>query len=101
MPEGWSRDFAAALMARERGYCAVSVTAAICYVPRGTSLRREDVRKGRTMARGLRTLWHKRILLSPSRHGRFAWVLLRHKLCPLLTPRTVLLAAAPGAALTP
>ena len=101
MPEGLSRDFAAALMARERGYCAVSVTAAICYVPRGTSLRREYVRKVRTMARGLRTLWHKRILLSPSRHGRFAWMLWSHKLCRWLTPWTVLLAAAAVAALTP
>ena len=99
MPEGLSRDFGAALVAREHGYRAVSVPDAVCYVPRSTSLRREYRRKVRTMARGLRTLWHKRILLNPSRHGRFAWMLWSHKLCRWLTPWMVLIAAAALAAL--
>jgi len=94
MPEGLSRDFAAALVARERGYRAVSVTAAICYVPRGTSLRREYLRKVRTMARGLRTLWHKRALLNPFSAGRFAWMLWSHKLCRWVMPWAVLLMAS-------
>src|SRR5207245_7201651 len=66
-PDGLSRDFGSALVAREHGYRAVSVPAAVCYVPRSNSLRREYRRKVRTMARGLRTLWHKRSLLSPRR----------------------------------
>jgi len=100
-PDGLSRDFGAALVAREQGYRAVSVPAAICYVPRSTSLRREYRRKVRTMARGLRTFWYKRSLLNPRRYGLFAWMLWSHKLCRWLTPWTVLLAAAAVAALTP
>ena len=102
LPEHLSRDFGAALVAREHGYRAVSVPAAICYVPRSTSLRREYRRKVRTMARGLRTLWYKRSLLNPGRHGLFAWMLWSHKLCRWLVPLTflstalVLVALAPG-----
>src|SRR5947207_1445558 len=102
MPHGLSRDFGAALVAREHGYRAVSVPAAICYVPRSTSLRREYRRKVRTMARGLRTLWYKRSLLNPGRHGLFAWMLWSHKLCRWLVPLTflstalVLVVLAPG-----
>src|SRR5690606_41489077 len=49
-------------------------------VPRTVSLQREYRRKVRTMARGLETLWFKRHLLNPLRHGRFAWMLWSHKL---------------------
>lgn len=93
VPDGLSRDFGAALVAREAGFRAVSVPAAICYVPRSSSLRREYRRKVRTMARGLRTLWYKRGLLAPSRHGLFAWMLWSHKLGRWLTPWMVLLSA--------
>src|SRR2546427_4647259 len=54
VPEDLSRDFGAALLARRRGYRAVSGPEAICFVPRGASLRQEYRRKVRTMARGLR-----------------------------------------------
>jgi glycosyltransferase involved in cell wall biosynthesis len=101
MPEGLSRDFGAALLAREHGYRAVSVADAICYVPRSVSLRREHRRKVRTMARGLRTLWYKRALLDPTRHGRFAWMLWSHKLCRWLTPWIFLLMAVALVALAP
>ena len=101
MPDGLSRDFGSALVAREHGYRAVSVPEAVCYVPRSTSLRHEYRRKVRTMARGLRTLWHKRALLDPSRYGLFAWMLWSHKLCRWLTPWAVLLSAAALAALAP
>ena len=100
-PDGLSRDFGAALVAREQGYRAVSVPAAICFVPRSTSIRLEYRRKVRTMARGLRTLWHKRALLNPRRYGLFAWILWSHKLCRWLTPWTLLLAAVGLAALSP
>ena len=86
VPENLSRDFAAALMARRHGFRAVSVPDAICYVPRGTSLRQEYRRKVRTMARGLRTLWHFRDLLNPARYGAFAWMLASHKLARWLVP---------------
>ena len=100
-PESLSRDFGAALVAREHGFRAVSVAAAMCYVPRSESVRREYRRKVRTMARGLRTLWAKRRLLDPRRHGLFAWMLWSHKLCRWLAPWTFLLAAAALVALAP
>jgi cellulose synthase/poly-beta-1,6-N-acetylglucosamine synthase-like glycosyltransferase len=80
-PEELSRDFASALLAKERGLRAVSVDAAVCLVPRTRSLRAEYRRKVRTMARGLETLWYKRHLLNPFRYGGFALMLLSHKLC--------------------
>ncbi|MGI8509828.1 MAG: glycosyltransferase [Gemmatimonadaceae bacterium] len=66
-PESLSRDFASALIAREAGFRAVSVNAAVCLVPRTQSLQSEYRRKIRTMARGLQTLWYKRHLLNPTR----------------------------------
>jgi cellulose synthase/poly-beta-1,6-N-acetylglucosamine synthase-like glycosyltransferase len=101
MPESLSRDFGAALVARERGYRAVSVPDATCYVPRIASLSREYRRKVRTMARGLRTLWYKRALLNPGRYGLFAWMLCSHKLCRWLVPWMALPMAAALAWLTP
>jgi cellulose synthase/poly-beta-1,6-N-acetylglucosamine synthase-like glycosyltransferase len=80
-PEGLSRDFASALIARRRGYRAVSVEQAVCLVPRTSSLRSEFRRKVRTMARGLQTLWYMRALMNPVRYGRFAFCLTSHKLC--------------------
>ncbi len=80
VPAALSRDFASALTARDAGLRAVSVDEALCLVPRTSSLHREFHRKIRTMARGLETLWFKRHLLDPFRHGRFAWMLWSHKL---------------------
>jgi cellulose synthase/poly-beta-1,6-N-acetylglucosamine synthase-like glycosyltransferase len=80
-PEGLSRDFASALIARKAGYRAVSVEDAVCVVPRTTALRAEFRRKVRTMARGLQTLWYMRSLMNPIRYGRFAFSLISHKLC--------------------
>jgi cellulose synthase/poly-beta-1,6-N-acetylglucosamine synthase-like glycosyltransferase len=80
LPAGLSRDFASALVAREHGFRAVSVDAAVCLVPRTVSLQREFRRKARTMARGLQTLWYKRKLLDPLHYGSFAWMLWSHKL---------------------
>jgi glycosyltransferase involved in cell wall biosynthesis len=81
-----SRDFAAALIAREHGFRAVSVDAAVCYVPRAASLQREYTRKVRTITRGVETLFHKRHLLNPIRYGSFAWMLWSHKVCRWLVP---------------
>jgi cellulose synthase/poly-beta-1,6-N-acetylglucosamine synthase-like glycosyltransferase len=90
LPEALSRDFAAALVARKSGYRAVSVPEAICYVPRGLSLRQEYGRKVRTMTRGLGTLFYMRSLLNPLRYGVFAWMLASHKLIRwVLPPATI------------
>jgi GT2 family glycosyltransferase len=84
--EDLSRDFAAALTAREQGFRAVSVPEAICYVPRGRSLHQEYRRKVRTMTRGLATLAERRAVLNPLRYGAFSWMLFSHKVCRWLVP---------------
>src|SRR5213083_2493605 len=101
VPEALSRDFAAALTAREHGRRAVSVPEAVCFVPRGASLRQEYRRKVRTMARGLRTLWALRALLNPLRYGLFAWMLWSHKLCRWLVPWAALVALGAVGTLAP
>jgi cellulose synthase/poly-beta-1,6-N-acetylglucosamine synthase-like glycosyltransferase len=106
-PTHLSRDFASAMIAHEHGYRAVSVDEAVCLVPRARSLRDEYRRKIRTMARGLETLWFKRALLNPFRHGDFALMLFSHKLCrwlvhlllPVGTVALVILGARHGLAL--
>jgi glycosyltransferase involved in cell wall biosynthesis len=85
-----SRDFSAALTAREHGYVAVSVDEAICFVSRTGSLQREYRRKVRTIARGMATLYARRALLNPFRHGAFAWKLFSHKICRWFLPLSVL-----------
>ncbi|MGQ0714525.1 MAG: glycosyltransferase [Gemmatimonadaceae bacterium] len=93
-PEELSRDFASALMVRERGFRAVSVDEAVCFVPRASALRAELRRKVRTMARGLETLWYMRALMNPARFGAYAFMLVSHKLC-----RWLVYLALPGALL--
>ncbi|HVH10750.1 MAG TPA: glycosyltransferase [Gemmatimonadales bacterium] len=101
VPVALSRDFAAALVAREHARRAVSVPDALCYVPRGASLRQEYRRKVRTITRGLGTLAWKRALLNPWRHGAFAWMLLSHKVCRWLVPWTLVVALGNIAAAAP
>ena len=86
LPEGLSRDFAAALITRERGFRPVSQASATCVVPRAHSLRREYPRKVRTVTRGMETLYHKRALLNPFKHGLYAWMLFSHKVCRWALP---------------
>ncbi len=88
-----SRDFSAALTARTHGYGAVSVSDALCYVPRTTSLESEYRRKVRTMARGMETLLHNRHLLNPATHGSFAWKLASHKVCRWMVPPSAMIGA--------
>ena len=94
IPETLSRDFAAALVARERGYRTVSADDAICYVPRTRTLRTEYRRKVRTTTRGIQTLLRYKRLLNPLRFGVFAWMLASHKLMRWLTPCVGLAAIA-------
>ncbi|MEN8374966.1 MAG: glycosyltransferase [Gemmatimonadota bacterium] len=99
LPAGLSRDFAAALRAREHGYRAVSVDTATCQVPRAASLRREYRRKVRTMVRGMRTLAYNSALLNPARYGVFAWMLWSHKVARWVVPWAALAALAATALL--
>lgn len=101
VPEALSRDFAAALIAREHGFRTVSVPDAHCYVPRVRSLRKEYRRKVRTITRGIQTLFHKGHLLNPFRYGAFAWMLFSHKLCRWLVPWAGALALLSVLALAP
>lgn len=87
-----SRDFSAPLTARAHGFRSVSVDDAIAFVPRTTSLRREYLRKVRTIARGMETLFRSRQMMDPMRYGSFAWKLISHKVCRWLLP----LSAAPA-----
>lgn len=79
-PEDLSRDFASCLIARRAGFRAVSVDDAVCFVPRSRTIQSEFRRKIRTMERGLATLWYLRSLMNPLKYGRFAWMLISHKL---------------------
>ena len=94
LPSGLSWDFASTLVARYQGYRSVSVPGAVCIVPRTAEIRFELRRKARTMARGLSTLFHFRALMNPFRYGRFALMLISHKLLRwvpyLLAPVAVL-----------
>lgn len=92
LPGDLARDFASALIARQLGLRAVSVSEATCMVPRTVSLRAEMRRKMRTMAQGLETLWHFRVLMNPVKHPGFALMLISHKLCRWLVYLTVPLA---------
>jgi cellulose synthase/poly-beta-1,6-N-acetylglucosamine synthase-like glycosyltransferase len=94
LPEGLSRDFSSALIARLRGYRAVSVDEAICYVPRTDAMEKEYSRKVRTITRGLQTLWYFRRLLNPFAAGLFGVFLISHKLCRWLTAWVTALALA-------
>lgn len=85
-----SRDFSAALTAKEHGFRAVSVDEAICFVPRTSSLRGEYRRKVRTISRGMETLYVHRRLLDPLQVGAFAWKLFSHKACRWMLPASVI-----------
>lgn len=102
LQEGLSRDFAAALLAREYGYRSVSVDEAVCFVRRTSAVQHEYQRKVRTMTRGMETLIARRALLNPLQYGAFAWMLWSHKVCRWLVPWAtlpgvvLLLLIAPG-----
>ncbi len=98
VPGDLSRDFCSVLLARERGFRAVSAREAVCEVPRSDSLRGEFRRKVRTLTRGLHTLAFKRGLLNPFRSGAFAFKLFSHKVCRWTAPLAAV-GAVPGVAM--
>ena len=91
VPPRLSRDFASALVARDRGYRAVSAPRAVCFVPRTGSLQKEYRRKVRTVARGMSTVWAWKHLMNPIKHPGFAWKLLSHKIFRWLLPVALLM----------
>lgn len=80
IPPELSWDFASPLVAKVKGYRSVSVSDAVCLVPRTPHIQSELKRKVRTMARGIRTLSYHRALMNPFRYGVFALMLTSHKL---------------------
>ena len=97
LPADLSWDFASVLVARLKGLRSVSVREAICVVPRTSRLGTELKRKVRTMARGIRTLFHHGELMNPLKYGAFSLMLVSHKLLRwlpyLLAPVSALAAA--------
>jgi len=86
-----SRDFASVLMARLGGQAGISVSEAICYVPRTRGMGAEYRRKVRTIAGGMATLWTLRAVMDPLRYPGFAWRLFSHKVARWLMPVAVFL----------
>jgi cellulose synthase/poly-beta-1,6-N-acetylglucosamine synthase-like glycosyltransferase len=104
LPRELSWDFASPLVARRLGYRSVSVSDAICIVPRTAQIRTEITRKVRTMARGLSTLFYLKALMNPFRYGGFALMLVSHKLLrwlPYLLAPVALVALAALAVVSP
>jgi cellulose synthase/poly-beta-1,6-N-acetylglucosamine synthase-like glycosyltransferase len=86
-----SRDFASVLLARLGGQVGISVSEALCYVPRTRRIGAEYTRKVRTIAGGMVTLWALRAVVDPRRHPGFAWRLFSHKVARWFMPVAVLL----------
>lgn len=97
--DGLAPDFLSVLNTVEQGYRAVTEPAAFGFMSAVKHPGDEFRRKVRTLLRGITTLWVKRGLLNPLRHGRFAWVLLSHKVMRWLVPLFMLVALLANLAL--
>ena len=97
--EGLAPDFLSVLNTVEQGYRAITEPAARGFMTAASRADQEFQRKVRTLLRGLATLFAKPSLLNPLRYGRFAFVLLSHKLCRWLVPFMLLTALLSNAAL--
>lgn len=83
---GLAPDFLSVLNTVEQGYRALTEPAARGYMTAVARPDQEFQRKVRTLLRGIATLFAKPVLLNPLRYGRFAWLLLSHKLIRWLVP---------------
>jgi cellulose synthase/poly-beta-1,6-N-acetylglucosamine synthase-like glycosyltransferase len=92
--DGLAPDFLSVLNTVQQGYRAVTEPAAFGFMSAVKDPGDEFRRKVRTLLRGMTTLWVKRALLDPLRHGRFAWVLLSHKIMRWLVPLFMVVALA-------
>jgi cellulose synthase/poly-beta-1,6-N-acetylglucosamine synthase-like glycosyltransferase len=97
--DGLAPDFLSVLNTVEQGYRAVTEPAAFGFMSAVQHPGDEFRRKVRTLLRGMTTLWVKRGLLNPFRHGRFAWVLFSHKVMRWLVPLFMLVALLANLAL--
>lgn len=84
--EGMAPDFLSVLNTVEQGYRAITEPAARGFMTAVTRTDQEFQRKVRTLLRGISTLFAKPALLNPLRYGRFAFLLLSHKLVRWLVP---------------
>lgn len=83
---GLAPDFLSVLNTVEQGYRALTEPAARGHMTAVARPDQEFQRKVRTLLRGIATLFAKPALLNPLRYGRFAWLLLSHKLVRWLVP---------------
>lgn len=84
--EGLAPDFLSVLNTVEQGYRAVTEPRARGHMTAVARADQEFQRKVRTLLRGITTLFAKPWLLNPLSHGRFAFLLLSHKLVRWLVP---------------
>lgn len=97
VPEGVTDDFFISTGTIAQGFRLVFTADAIAYEPVAPSSSREFGRKVRVITRGFQSVWKRRNLLNPLRHGAYAIQLLSHKLMRRLVvfPLIVLLIATP------
>jgi cellulose synthase/poly-beta-1,6-N-acetylglucosamine synthase-like glycosyltransferase len=84
--DGMAPDFLSVLRTVERGYRAVSEPSAVGVMTSVKSAKQEFERKVRTLLRGMTALFEHRALLSPFRHGVFAFELWSHKVLRWTVP---------------
>lgn len=97
--EGLAPDFLSVLNTVEQGYRAVTEPRARGHMTAVDRTDQEFQRKVRTLLRGITTLFAKPRLLDPLRHGRFAFVLISHKLVRWLVPFMLIAALLSNVAL--
>lgn len=85
-PEGVAPDFLSVLNTVEQGYRAITEPRAFGTMSAVGSVDQELQRKVRTLLRGMSTLWYKKNLLNPWHFGRYAFVLISHKVFRWLVP---------------
>lgn len=97
--EGLAPDFLSVLNTVEQGYRAITEPNARGYMTAVARTDQEFQRKTRTLLRGISTLFAKPALLNPLRYGRFAFLLISHKLIRWLVPFLLIGALAGSLAL--
>ncbi|MBZ0071298.1 MAG: glycosyltransferase family 2 protein [Gammaproteobacteria bacterium] len=97
---GLAPDFLSVLNTVEQGYRAQTEPAARGHMTAVARPEQEFQRKVRTLLRGIATLFAKPALMNPLRYGRFAWLLLSHKLIRWLVPFMLIAALLSNIALT-
>ena len=100
-PAGLAPDFWSVLRCVEQGHRAVTEASAVGSMTPVARIEDEFNRKVRTLLRGITTLVAHAHLLSPLRHGLFAFELWSHKLARWLVPLFLIGALVTSAVLAP